>query len=738
MHGRPDIRRVLCVIWLTAVVAIAAGSQAAAAELGSYLEKALPTELVPGADRLGQVKADPPVAPAYRGDELVGYVFLNSDIANAVGYSGRPIHILIGLTIDGKISGAKLVAHHEPIVLVGIPESKILDFLRGLVGYDAVSMTAPAEGGGPDIISGATVTVLVIQDSVTRAAAQMVRRLGLGGASAFHGQEGPQRSIDTDKTGIEDWQTLLGEGSVRRLHLTVGDINQAFEKSGNAEAAARPLSGAADDPFIDLYVAQVSVPTIGRSLLGEAEYDNLMQRLKEGQQAILVAGVGTYSFKGSGYVRGGIFDRFQVNQDTITVRFRDRDHHRLRALAAAGAPDLPEIGVFAVPTETGFQAALPWRLGLLVQRATGALSKAFVTFEVGYAIPEHYLTPLPEPQPAPASPPAVTAASQDGGRTALWKSIWANNLPSIVATVFGILTLTAIFFFQSQLVKRPKLLDVVRLSFLTYTLVWLGWWMNAQLSVVNVLAFSNALASDFSWEYFLMDPLVFILWFATAAALLFWGRGPFCGWLCPFGALQELTNRIARTLGVKQWRVPWGLHERLWPIKYMIFLALFGLSLYDLALAERLSEVEPFKTAIVLKFVRDWPFVVYAGLLLAIGLFVERFFCRYLCPLGAALAIPGRIRMFEWLKRWPECGSQCQRCAHECPVQSIHPEGHINPNECIYCLHCQELYFDDHRCPHNITVRLKRERRSALSRRPRDGETPAEGAAAKAVTSRQG
>ena len=64
-----------------------------------------------------------------------------------------------------------------------------------------------------------------------------------------------------------------------------------------------------------------------------------------------------------------------------------------------------------------------------------------------------------------------------------------------------------------------------------------------------------------------------------------------------------------------------------------------------------LAEVEPFKTAIILKFVRDWPFVIYALALLAAGLFVERFFCRYLCPLGAALAIPGRMRMFEWLKR---------------------------------------------------------------------------------------
>ena len=73
------------------------------------------------------------------------------------------------------------------------------------------------------------------------------------------------------------------------------------------------------------------------------------------------------------------------------------------------------------------------------------------------------------------------------------------------------------------------------------------------------------------------------------------------------------------------------------------------------------------------------------------------------------------MRMFEWLKRWPECGSPCQRCAKECPVQSIHPEGQINVNECIYCMHCQELYHDDQRCPHMIQVRLKREKREALS-----------------------
>ena len=87
--------------------------------------------------------------------------------------------------------------------------------------------------------------------------------------------------------------------------------------------------------------------------------------------------------------------------------------------------------------------------------------------------------------------------------------------------------------------------------------------------------------------------------------------------------------------------------------------------------------------------------MLFAALLLAAGLFIERFYCRYLCPLGAALAIPARLRIFNWLKRYHDCGNPCQRCNHECPVQAIEPSGEINPNECIQCLHCQMLYHHD-------------------------------------------
>ncbi len=274
--------------------------------------------------------------------------------------------------------------------------------------------------------------------------------------------------------------------------------------------------------------------------------------------------------------------------------------------------------------------------------------------------------------------------------------------------MLGVLTLT--FFFQFQATANARRFYWFRIGYLTMSLFFIGWYANAQLSVVNLMALAGSLRSGFTWDAFLLDPLVFIQWFAIAAALLFWGRGAYCGWLCPFGALQELTNQIARAFRIPQWELPWGLHERLWPIKYMIFLGLFGLSLSSIPLAEKYAEVEPFKTAIILKFVRDWPFVVFAVTLLVIGLFVERFYCRYLCPLGAALAIPARIRMFDWLRRYKECGSPCQVCAIECPVQAIHPTGEINPNECVNCLHCQVLYQSKAKCP--VVIR-KLKRRSA-------------------------
>ncbi len=707
---------------LLSLIALCLAAVPAAAEtvLSKIMTEVPASTLVPGADGYGTPRDDVAVAPVLKGGETIGWAFVTSDFVGTTGYSGKPIHTMVAVDKDARIIGVLLVKHSEPIVLIGIPDSKMKAMVAGYVGLNLVD---EAESGGTahdiDIISGATVTVMVIDDSIVRSGLKVARALGLGGLKPEEKASGPTYEINPEATAPQDWVAMEGDGTLRRLSLDAGQVNGAFAALEDQRAAERPLTVPTETTFIEMQTALVSVPAIGKAILGEAEYANLASWLQPGENAIVIVGRGLYSFKGSGYVRGGIFDRIVLIQGDVSVRFRDRMHKRLLSVAAAGAPDFAETDIFKIPADVGFDPTQPFRIQLLVQREVGAIEKLFTTFDLGYQLPQSYLRPVAiAPAAEPSAAEATATQEESAAQAELWKKIWLGSKTEIAALAAMLLVLTAVFFFQTWATRNARVFFWFRIAYLSVTLVFLGWYANAQLSVVNLMALFGALVSGFSWQAFLLDPLTFILWFSLAAALLFWGRGAYCGWLCPFGALQELLNRVAKALHIPQWTLPWGLHERLWPLKYMIFLGLFGVSLMSIEQAEHLAEVEPFKTAIILKFVRAWPFVAYVAALLIAGLFVERFYCRYLCPLGAALAIPARLRMFDWLKRYHECGHPCQTCANECPVQAIHPTGEINPNECVNCLHCQVLYQSDEKCP--VVIKKLKRRETVAASSPRD------------------
>jgi len=301
----------------------------------------------------------------------------------------------------------------------------------------------------------------------------------------------------------------------------------------------------------------------------------------------------------------------------------------------------------------------------------------------------------------------------------LWLITWQENELQIAILIFSLLILAFILVFQDWLARHPTFLTKVRIIFLIYTLFYIGWYLLGQLSVVNVLTFFSAITHEFKWDTFLVDPATFLLWGFVTVTLLLWGRGVYCGWLCPFGALQELLNKLALRMKIRQFDIPPVIHERLLAAKYIIFIVLFGLSLQSLGTVFQYIEVEPFKTTITMRFDREWPYVTYALILLLIGLFNRKFYCKYLCPLGAALAIPSRLRIFDWLRRRKECGRPCQTCAVECEVQAIRPTGEINTNECHYCLDCQVTYWNTNKCPPLAEKRKKRERARKLAGKTR-------------------
>lgn len=408
---------------LLLVLAVLLGSVAGAAaqsRLAEFLAKVPPAELFPGADHYDTPQGTPPVATVRAGDRVLGYAFGNADWVDATGYSGKPIQILIGLTTDGKIAGARLMDHHEPIVLIGIPPARIAKFIAGYVGRDVLELAKIGPEGHPpvDIVSGATVTVTVIGESIVHSAIRVARVKGMAG-TAVAVENPPRGEIDPTHPAPADWIGLLGDGTVRRLQLTVGEVSDAFARAGDAEAAAHPESPTLSDFFIDLYLAP-------------------------GQQAILIAANGTYSYKGSGYVRGGIFDRIALLQGDQSIRFHDRDHMRLADIHAPGAPDFQDVDVFRVPAGSTLDITQPWRLQLLAERAFGARGKSFLTFELGYQLPATYLKPLPAAVPAAGAPAPAPA----GEGVPVWQIMWRAKIGQIAVLTTALSLLTGIFFFQ--------------------------------------------------------------------------------------------------------------------------------------------------------------------------------------------------------------------------------------------------------------------------------------------------
>ncbi|NOX08664.1 MAG: regulatory protein NosR [Gammaproteobacteria bacterium] len=655
--------------------------------------------IFPAANRFSDFEGEPLVATVYQNQKVLGYLFRTKQLAPIPAYSGKPMDMLVGMDTEGVIVGVKVLEHHEPILLVGIPESRLTEFVQQYTGKsvsDKVKVGAGAREGyqNIDAITGATVTVMVMNEAMMQSAWQVAVAKGIVEERLEARQ--PPATVRKDVFVERDWTFLTNDGSIRFMKLNRGDVDHVFvgtdaefvDRSANAEEAK--------ETFINLYYTYLNAPTVGRNLLGDSQYDWLMSSLKENEHLIAIMGNGLYSFKGSGYVRGGIFDRILVRQNNREISFRDLDYHRLLDVYAKGVPKFSEMAIFVIRAERRFDPGTIWELELLVKRQTTPLESVFYSFSSTYSIPESYID----------RPPRVLIEEPE----AMWVQVWRERTLQISVLVGGLFLLTLILVFQDVLVKHPSLTNILRIGFQIYTLFFIGWYLLGQLSIVNVFTFTGAMASDFRWDTFLIDPTMFILWSFVAASLLFWGRGVYCGWLCPFGALQKLVNEIAVALHVRQFNLPQFIHDRLWGIKYLILMVLFGISLQSLQLAERYAEIEPFKTAVTLRFMREWGYVFYAAGLVLISVFNCKFYCKYICPLGAALAVPAKMRLVDWLRRRKECGSPCQTCARECEIQAIDERGVINPNECHYCLDCQVTYWDNRKCPPLVDKRKKRER----------------------------
>ena len=646
---------------------------------------------------VGEKDPELPVWPLFRqmrsdkgwGDPVaVGFAFESLDFAPVPGFSGTPINLLIALDNMGKFLDVKVLSQHEPVFVEGLGPAPLDKFVKQYQGLgitqsikigSGLNKTGQAESANVfiDGVAKATASTRIVNQSLLSAALKVARaRLGfaLGTDPDLVGR------IKTHLYQPMDFPALERAGLVTRKTLLNKDVEAAF-KGTVGERQDEIARREPDAVFTQLMVLYLNVPSVGRNVLSDKAWKYLMGWIEPGDHAFLVATRGRYSFVGDNYIAGEVPDRLTLTQSGLPFELRDLNIEGTPKLPADwSGPDV-QWRVFKVISQASLDPSQPLDFALSVTREKGQMfpEKARKDFVLKLRLPSDYFD-----------------VSASDNKT--WHALWTDRAWEIGVLCAALALLTVLLARPKWVTASPRRMAQVRTAYLLFTLGFIGWYAQGQLSIVNFTAAIQALRAGRSLDFFLYDPMTVLLWAYVVISLLLWGRGTFCGWLCPFGALQEFIAKIARALRLPQRRLHTRTDKRLKYLKYGVLAVVIAMPFISAPWTDQAVEVEPFKTAITLGFHRSWPFVLWAVALLAFSAFVYRGFCRYLCPLGAGLAVLGRVRLLNWLPRRAECGQPCQTCRHRCEYQAIEPQGKIDYDECFQCLDCVVIYESDKLC----------------------------------------
>ena len=207
-----------------------------------------------------------------------------------------------------------------------------------------------------------------------------------------------------------------------------------------------------------------------------------------------------------------------------------------------------------------------------------------------------------------------------------------------------------------------------------------------------------------------------------------------CGWLCPFGALQDMAAAIRKRLGMHESPLPLLLRPQISLVKYLLLAAIVTLPLLiaNAALHPDLSlpfcRVCPAKVLLPLcegnfdhlaldttnriTFGLSAASVAIAGFCLAGAFYRDRFFC-FFCPMLAALALIQKASLWRLRKNAVAC-RRCGNCLRLCPmdIRRVHEEtakSDVQADRCLLCLNCVGA------CPEEKALALCLWRRPAVA-----------------------
>ena len=675
------------------------------------IPESLIRDVMPGADRFGEVDGDPPVILAFTespddSEVVFGYVFLTSDLPpEQYGYSG-PIEALVGMRPDGTLTGMLVTDYNESYM------RSMGDFLR-TPGFQ--EQFAGKHIGEPfqlwnDIegISRVSISVRALSRGVRDAA----RRV----ANAYALIDGPAATATeaVDPIGMS-WFDLRQSGIVKRFEVT---------EPGEGSAGIG-LAFIENDRLGAYFLGAQLYERAQRSAERRGGADNLMLYTIDGSRLRLFRQQGwsieqdgdtteieTRNVISMGLPSGGIVSGEATMVGVMLVDGSVDPSRPFRFIY-----DLDELGVHAVEylSLEARRAAAEAEAQAQVEAETAAA--AAILAQAAERAEAEDLEEPEEPETQPADQPAEdtlagglpSVATEDADAVDVPQPAvsavvpiedTSSSLDFVLTEDETLLQRTLAGASWSRLAMMAFIIALAFAAFLSkitplrwaslaVTLVVLGWMDGGFLSVSHI--------TSGIWTgvgVYLRDlPLLLLVTF-TLVTTLIWGR-VFCGFLCPFGALQDVIDHIVP----KSWKrpLPQRIHRRATWIKYGILAVILVPAILgsDVSLYQYF---EPFGTVFFLS--PSFPLWLIAGGFLAASVVIPRFYCRYACPLGAALGIVSLVS-FRRIPRVEHC-SLCSVCEQKCPTGAIRQEV-IDVHECVRCNVCEvQLMERNGVCRHDV------------------------------------
>jgi len=499
-------------------------------------------------DKLSQIPAWPLTSELEPDAGPVGYVFESIDLAPVPGFEGTPMNFLVSIDRKGNFMNVELLRQHEPVFLGGLGEAPLREF-------------------------------------ITQYAGRNIKQQFLIALNAARNRTGPAdtRSSQTTLDGVSK-----ATASVRIVNQTVlgAALEVARAKLGFADRSkhgpAAQVRADIDDPVA--FDEMLKNGMVGRLRLTNAE----VEKLFVGTDGAEVDEEGLAQPEAVFTVPGGQSSRLSMAQDGLFLELRDQG---FEPKDITGPPPLNTSLLFGVYAEAGLDPGRPLDLTLTITRAKGMIlpSLTHKTVTLKYAPPGRLFIYPPEPLPE-------------------WVLAWQQRWLDLSILSAALIVLSIALARPRWISVDARRLKIFRLGFLAFTLLYIGWYVQGQLSIVQVTGALKSLKSGQGLSSFLYDPISLLLIAFTLVSFVIWGRGTFCGWLCPFGALQEFVGLLGRKLRLPRLHIPLAVAKRLEWGRYIALAVLVGAAVFVPRQGESLNELEPFKTAITVGFDRSWPF----------------------------------------------------------------------------------------------------------------------------------